>query len=49
MGASMSLADDIEDALGELDLFGSQRIDTLLSALKAEEEGEDDEAEDDDG
>jgi hypothetical protein len=36
----MSLVEQIEDALGELDLFGSQRISTLLDALREEEEDE---------
>ncbi len=39
----MSLADEIRDALDELDLFGSQRIDTLLDALESEEDPGDDE------
>jgi hypothetical protein len=39
----MSLADEIKDALDDLDLFGSQRIDTLLNALQAEEDGEEEE------
>jgi hypothetical protein len=42
----MSLADSIEDALTELDLFGSQRIDTLLDALRAEDDSSDGDDED---
>jgi hypothetical protein len=44
----MSLADDIEDALTELDLFGSQRIDTLLDALRAEDSTAEDDSEEED-
>lgn len=43
----MSLIDDINDALDDLDLFGSQQIDTLLNALK-DEEGESDQTDEDD-
>lgn len=37
----MNLADEIEKAMDDFDLFGTQRIDTLLYALKSEEENED--------
>ena len=37
----MSLVDEIKDAMGRLNIFGGQRVDTLLEAL--EDEGFEDE------